>query len=428
MKDISIAKLHRLFLSSSGIAIDTRRIQYGNIFFCIKGARFNANEFAEKALENGALYVIIDQQEYYIDDRTILVSNTIEYLQQLAAYHRRQFNIPFIGITGTNGKTTTKELVNAVLKKSFKTHATEGNFNNHIGVPLTLLSMPKETEIAIIEMGANHIGEIAQLCKIAEPNYGIITSIGKAHLEGFGSLDGVIQAKTELYKSVEESAGYLFVNADNTLLMQLSEGKDRKTYGRNLIADIRIEEISDSPFASLKWLNHEIKSQLVGGYNVDNMAAAIAIGEYFQLSADQIEEALREYSPENKRSQWLKTHKNEIVLDAYNANPSSMTVALKSFVSIKHDNKWIILGDMLELGQESQKEHSNILISLADFDPERILLIGPEFIKSNKDNTYKTFNSTKSANMFILSNPIQEALILIKGSRGIALEDLLENL
>lgn len=428
MNDISIAKLHRLFLSSTGVAIDTRKVQYGNIFFCLRGERFNANEFAKKALENGAIYAIIDEEEYYIDDRTILVSNVLEYLQQLAAFHRRQFNIPFIGITGTNGKTTTKELVNAVLKKGFKTHATQGNFNNHIGVPLTLLSLPKDTEIAIIEMGANHIGEIADLCKIADPNYGIITSIGKAHLEGFGSIDGVIKTKTELYKSVEESAGTLFVNADSELLMSLSEGKERKTFGRNSNADIIIEEIVGSPFASLKWLDQKIESQLVGGYNVDNMAAAIAIGEYFQVGPQQIGEALREYTPENKRSQWLKTDKNEIVLDAYNANPSSMEVALESFKSIKHSNKWIILGDMLELGDESEKEHSNILRKLSGFDKERVLLIGPEYINSNKENSYKTFETTKGANEFILAQPINDALILIKGSRGIAMENLLENL
>lgn len=428
MNNISIAKLHRLFLTSTGVAIDTRKIQYGNIFFCIKGERFNANEFANKALENGAIYAIIDEEEYYIDDRTILVSSVIEYLQQLAAFHRRQFNIPFIGITGTNGKTTTKELVNAVLGKGFKTHATQGNFNNHIGVPLTLLSLPKDTEIAIIEMGANHIGEIAELCKIAEPNYGIITSIGKAHLEGFGSIEGVIKTKTELYKSVEESAGTLFVNADNKMLMSISEGKERKTFGRSDSADVIVEEIIGSPFASLKWLDQEITSQLVGGYNVDNMAAAIAIGEYFQISSKQIGEALREYTPENKRSQWLKTDKNEIVLDAYNANPSSMDVAIESFKSIKQSNKWIILGDMLELGKESEKEHSYILNKLEDFDKERILLIGPEFIKSNKDKIFKTFANTQEAKEFIVSFPIKDGLILIKGSRGIAMENLLENL
>jgi UDP-N-acetylmuramoyl-tripeptide--D-alanyl-D-alanine ligase len=428
MKDISIAKLHRLFLSSSGISIDTRKVQYGNIFFCLKGERFNANQFAQKALENGAIYVVIDEEEYYIDDRTILVSNVLEYLQQLAAFHRRQFNIPFIGITGTNGKTTTKELVNAVLSKGFKTHATKGNFNNHIGVPLTLLSLPKDTEIAIIEMGANHIGEIAELCKIAEPNYGIITSIGKAHLEGFGSIEGVIKTKTELYKSVEESAGTLFVNAEDNRLMELSEGVERRTYGKSSDADITFEENTNSAFASLIWQNLEISSQLVGGYNVDNMAAAIAIGDYFQIKPQQIALALREYVPENKRSQWLKTDKNEIVLDAYNANPSSMDVSLNSFMSIDHPNKWIILGDMLELGKDSQEEHSDILDKLADFDNKQILLVGPEFLKSNKEKRFHSFETTQGANEFILANPITNALILVKGSRGIALENLLDNL
>ncbi len=428
MKDISIAKLHRLFLSSSGVCIDTRKVQYGDIFFCLKGKHFNANEFAKKALENGAIYAVIDEEEYYIDDRTILVHNVLEYLQQLAAFHRRQFNIPFVGITGTNGKTTTKELVNAVLSKGFKTHATKGNFNNHIGVPLTLLALPKDTEIAIIEMGANHIGEIEELCKIADPNYGIITSIGKAHLEGFGSIEGVVRTKIELYKSVGQSAGTVFVNSDDDRLMKLSEGIERITYGRRFDADINFEENKGSTFASLKWSGHEINSQLVGSYNVDNMAAAIAIGDYFQIKSLQIAQALREYTPENKRSQWLKTDKNEIVLDAYNANPSSMSVSLESFMSINHPNKWIILGDMLELGEESREEHKRILNYLNSFKKEQVVLVGPEFIMSDNENKYNSFETTKIAKEYIVANPISDALILIKGSRGIALEELLEYL
>ncbi len=428
MAEISIAQLHKLFITCSGICIDTRKVQYGEMFFCLKGENFNANVFAQKALDNGALYAIIDEEEYYIDKRTIVVSNVLESMQMLAAFHRRQFNIPFIGITGTNGKTTTKELVNAVLSKYFKTHATKGNFNNHIGVPLTLLSIPVNTEIAIIEMGANHPGEIAELCKMVEPTYGIITSIGKAHLEGFGNIEGVIKTKTELYTSVEQSAGCIFVNADNTLLMQLSANLERYTYGRNVNADVKVKAVSDGPFASVDWMGQRINTKLVGTYNVDNIAAAIAIGNYFQVEALLIGEALREYNPENKRSQWIKTDHNDIILDAYNANPSSMKVAIDSFNKLEGKNKWLILGDMLELGTDSDMEHQAIITQLQQFTAEAILLVGPIFSRLAAKSGISVFETSKEAAEWIQANPINSALILIKGSRGIALENILDSL
>lgn len=425
MKEISIAKLHRLFLSSAGVSIDTRKIQYGEMFFCLKGDNFNANLFAKKALEVGAMYTIIDEAEFYIDERTILVSDVLETLQFLASFHRRQFDIPFIGITGTNGKTTTKELLNAVLSKHYKTYATEGNFNNHIGVPLTILSIPNDTDIAIIEMGANHPGEITELCKIAEPNYGIITSIGKAHLEGFGSLQGVINTKKELYERVDMCAGKVFVNADNPLLMDLSKDLNRITYGQNDGAETLAKSVLGSPFATLDWNGTIIKSQLVGAYNFDNMLAAICIAEYFRLDVDQIVSAIEEYEPKNKRSQWQTTDKNELIIDAYNANPSSMEAALNSFNTINSDNKWLILGDMLELGADSEKEHQNIITLLDQFPKDRLILVGPEFVKAANSKEFNLFINTAEAALWIETNPIEKATILIKGSRGIALENLI---
>lgn len=428
MNEISIAQLHRYFLSSKGVCTDTRRIQYGEMFFCLKGENFNANQFAEKALEAGAIFAIIDEEEYYIDERTILVSDVLESLQLLAAFHRRQYNIPVIGITGTNGKTTTKELVNAVLSKNFKTHATQGNFNNHIGVPLTLLSMPKDTELAIIEMGANHPGEIGELCKIAEPNYGLITSIGKAHLEGFGGIEGVIKTKRELYKYVEQNAGKVFVNGDSDILMELSTGLDRIIFGENKQAEIQARAITGNAFAAAEWQEEFIQSKLVGAYNFSNIMGAIAIGNYFQIGPQQIAEALREYEPNNKRSQWQKTAKNELILDAYNANPSSMEAALKSFSSIEAKSKWLILGDMLELGKDSDAEHTKLIQALEEYPTENTILVGPELVKAAKGTAIKAFEKTEMAAEWLKENPLSDALVLMKGSRGIALEKLIEYL
>ncbi len=425
MERISIAQLHRKFRESAGISIDTRSLQYGEMFFCLKGENFNANKFAKQALDQGALYVIIDDKDYYINERTILVSDALEYLQLLASYHRRQFDIPFIGITGTNGKTTTKELVNAVLSKKFNTHATSGNFNNHIGVPLTLLSIPDNTEIAIIEMGANHIGEIAELCKMSEPNYGIITSIGKAHLEGFGSIEGVIKTKTELYKSINNSAGTLFVNSDSDLLLDLSKDYNRITYGSNANNDTVGKKIETSVFSTLQWKTYNIESQLVGSYNFDNIMAAICIGSYFQVEDSMIAEAIELYAPENQRSQWKKTDYNELIIDAYNANPTSMKVALSSIAELKTVNKWLILGDMLELGSESNNEHLEIVNSIDKEQLKKSIFVGNYFMEIGKTKDINCFSATSDAAEWIENNPIKQSVVLIKGSRGIALEGLL---
>jgi len=424
----AIANIYDKFKSCKGFTTDTRKIETGQMFFCLKGANFNGNKFAAEALKKGARYVVIDEEEYLNGDRMILVENVLKCMQDLANFHRKQFDIPLLGITGTNGKTTTKELVNAVLSRKYKTHATAGNFNNHIGVPITLLSMPMDTEFAIIEMGANHPGEIAELCEIAEPNYGLITSIGKAHLEGFGDLQGVINTKNELYKSILKSGGKLFVNADNDLLMELSAKANRMTYGQKETADVNAKLIVKEAFVGAYWEQTEIITQLVGSYNFDNMMAAICIGKAFEVSKEEIINSLREYTPQNQRSQLMTTAKNKIVVDAYNANPTSMTAALESFKLAKADEKLPILGDMLELGKESKFEHRGIVQKLKDLGFDNAILVGPEFLDAAKNSNYICFEKNTEALAYLKEHPIEGKLILLKGSRGIALEILLEAL
>lgn len=421
-----LTDLYNKFRSCNGFTTDSRRIKSGQMFFCLKGANFNGNKFASEALEKGAAFVVIDEEEYFTDVRMILVDDVLTTMQELARLHRQKFKIPVLGITGTNGKTTTKELVNAVLSKKYKTHATSGNFNNHIGLPITLLSMPDDTEFAIIEMGANHPGEIEELCRIAEPDYGIITSIGKAHLEGFGSLQGVINTKNELYSAVKERGGKLFVNADNSLLMELSQGIKRRTYGKSNKADVRGERIMRGTFAGARWQGMKIETQLVGAYNFDNIMAAICTGDSFGVESSDIAAALQEYQPQNQRSQFLKTAYNQIVLDAYNANPTSMAAALESFQHADAPNKMLILGDMLELGGESENEHRKLAEKIQEMGFTDVVLVGPEFMKTAVNSDFKIFEKNKEARQYLEEKPVKDHLILLKGSRGIALEILLD--
>jgi UDP-N-acetylmuramoyl-tripeptide--D-alanyl-D-alanine ligase len=424
----TIASIYEKFKSCKGFTTDTRKIENGQLFFCLKGANFNGNKFAADALKKGAQYVVIDEKEYLSDERMILVDDVLKCMQDLANYHRKKFDIPVLGITGTNGKTTTKELVHAVMSRKYKTHATAGNFNNHIGVPMTLLSMPEDTEFAIIEMGANHLGEIAELCEIAEPNYGLITSIGKAHLEGFGDLQGVINTKNELFQSVIKTEGKLFVNADNDLLMELSSKAKRMTYGQSTAADVSAKLLVKEAFVGANWEGVEIVSQLVGSYNFDNMMAAICLGEAFDIPKDEIINALREYTPQNQRSQLMTTAKNKIVVDAYNANPTSMAAALDSFKLAEADEKLLILGDMLELGKESQIEHMGIVQKLKEMGFKDVILVGPEFVNVAAGSGFNSFNDNQQALEYLKSNPVKGKLVLLKGSRGIALEVLLAEL
>lgn len=415
---MSIENLHTLFLKHQLIDTDTRKIRNNSLFFALKGDNFNGNKFANEALNKGASYAIIDEAEYS-GDHTILVDNVLNSLQQLANFHRKRLNIPIISLTGSNGKTTTKELINAVLSKKYKTSATTGNLNNHIGVPLTLLSMTSETEIGIVEMGANHLKEIELLCKIAEPNFGYITNFGKAHLEGFGSIEGVVKAKSELYDFLRNNEGIAFVNSDDVKQVQQSKGIEIITFNNE-----KIQFIEANPFVTVQFKKTLIKSQLIGKYNYQNIAAAIAIGNYFNVEVNEIKDAIENYIPSNNRSQIIQKGTNKIILDAYNANPSSMQAALENFKQLEDSYKIVFLGDMFELGNESTLEHQKIAALAASFHFKEVHLIGKAFSTTNVKNAfiYDSFEAFKTSKI----NPILNATILIKGSRGMALERILD--
>jgi UDP-N-acetylmuramoyl-tripeptide--D-alanyl-D-alanine ligase len=429
-------QLYSLFLQHPVICTDTRNILPNSIFFALKGANFNANEFAEQALNAGCSLVVIDEEKYKKDERYFLVDDVLTVLQGLANHHRKQLNIPVIGITGTNGKTTSKELVNAVLSQQFNVLATKGNLNNHIGVPLTLLSITKQHEVAIIEMGANHQGEIAELCSIAQPNYGMITNIGKAHLEGFGGYEGVIKTKNELYQYIKKTGGKLFVNADNPLLDQLSSGINRITFGTSENVDFTGKFIESNPFVKLQYKAKTeggsvdkkpiVQTHLVGNYNFENILAAACIGNYFKLTDDKIKAGIESYVPSNNRSQVIQTKHNVLLLDAYNANPSSMNAAIENFAQMDKPNKMVILGDMLELGVDSKKEHDAIVSLLKQKNLSNAILVGPFFKEAGKLMNALTFNNSDECIDYLKQNLIQNSTILIKGSRGIKLEKVAE--
>lgn len=430
MKSNSIEGLYNLFLQHPVICCDTRNIIPGSIFFALRGTNFNANEFAKEALRKGCTYAVIDEEKYYAEG-CILVNNVLKFLQKLANHHRKQFTIPVIGITGTNGKTTTKELTASVLSKKYNTLFTKGNLNNHLGVPLTLLNLTREHGIAVIEMGANHIGEIEQLCLIAEPDFGIITNIGKAHLEGFGSYEGVIKAKSELYKYIREKEGQLFVNADDDLLMELSAGLKRITYGTTITSNFKGIWDTDSFLAKGKIITDgkllEVSSSLAGTYNFYNMLAAACIGEYFEVTPEQIKEAVEGYVPSNNRSQIVKKGNNTIWVDAYNANPSSMKNAIENFTGIHSSGKILILGDMFELGDESLTEHQAIADLIEKYNNwSGVYLIGKEFkqVKSSAN----LFTTIDDFIKWFTEHPIENSTILLKGSRGIQMEKVLEKM
>lgn len=424
----TIASIYEHFKQFPVICTDSRNILPDSIFFALSGSNFDGNQFAESALNNGCRYAIIDNPLYCKDNRYLLVANVLETLQSLATYHRNRFSIPVIGITGTNGKTTTKELITAVLRKKYNLISTQGNLNNHIGVPITVLQIKYDTELAIIEMGANHIGEIAQLCGIAQPTHGIITNIGKAHLEGFGSFEGVIKAKSELYEFINNKNKQLFVNGDDELLMRLSENSNRSIYGIKAEYDYNFDYSIANPYAEIMYNaksaedNLLIHSQLVGAYNNANIAAAVAIGKFFNVESNLIKQAIEEYKPTNNRSQIVKTTKNQIILDAYNANPSSMKVALDNFFQMTHQKKITILGDMLELGENSKNEHKGIVEQILKNKVEDVILVGPIFSEIAASQGIKYFLTSEEAKIHFQQHPIENALILIKGSRGIKME------
>ncbi|MBC5839072.1 UDP-N-acetylmuramoyl-tripeptide--D-alanyl-D-alanine ligase [Flavobacterium muglaense] len=425
---MDIKYIHSLFLKCSSVSIDTRKIEADSLFVAIKGERFDANTFANEALSKGASYVIIDDQSYFIDERTIVVNDSLEALQELAKYHRNYLKLPIIALTGSNGKTTTKELIHVVLAKKYNTKATVGNYNNHIGVPLTLLSFNSETEIGIVEMGANHKKEIAFLCELATPDFGYITNFGKAHLEGFGGVQGVIEGKSEMYQYLSKNDKLAFVNHDDPI--QVEKTKDLKTYSfgiNNLTASVNITGVKANPLVETIYGDVAIKSHLIGLYNANNLNAALTIGRYFEVDTALIKEALEGYVPENNRSQLLTKGSNEIILDAYNANPSSMAVAISNFLQLEKDNKIMILGDMFELGEESVQEHKALVESVALEKDVQCYFVGAAFYQVGivKDH-FSFFNTFEDFSNHLKATLIKNSTLLIKGSRGMALERSLE--
>lgn len=425
---MNINYIHSLFLKCKSVSIDTRKIEPNSLFVAIKGEHFDANTFAKEALEKGTSYVIIDNKEYFIDQRTILVEDSLIALQELAKFHREYLKVPIIALTGSNGKTTTKELINAVLSKKYNTKATIGNFNNHIGVPLTLLSFTTDTEIGIVEMGANHKKEIEFLCELARPDYGYITNFGKAHLEGFGSVAGVIEAKSEMYQYLSENDKLVFINLEDPIQVEKSKTLKFYSFGINKEnANVNIAAVKANPFVEISYSNLVIKSHLIGLYNANNINAALAIGEYFEVDDILIKEALESYVPENNRSQLLTKGTNQIILDAYNANPSSMAVAIENFIQLDNTNKIVILGDMFELGQESQQEHKSIITKLLNEDKVKCYFVGHAFYANRVENSNFSFYDTFEAlSDRLKETKIENSIVLIKGSRGMALERVLD--
>lgn len=425
---MTIQEIHHLFLKSDGISTDTRAIRKNTLFFALKGANFNGNTFADQALASGASYAIVDEEAFDTGDKTILVTDVLKTLQELAYTHRKYLDIPILALTGSNGKTTTKELINKVLSKKFNTTATQGNLNNHIGVPLTLLSMTKNTEIGIVEMGANHIGEIAELAAIAAPDFGYITNFGKAHLEGFGSVEGVIQGKSELYEYLIAHKGTLFLNLDDPIQAKKVKSTHSFCFSAFEDADTKIVYQEAQPFANFEFDALHVQSNLMGQYNTINLAAAATIGMFFKIDKTAIKEALESYIPTNNRSQIINKGKQTIILDAYNANPTSMAAALQNFSALKGANKIAFLGDMFELGDTAHEEHQIVADTCANLNIDYTVFLGKNFGKV-KTSGYKYENLEalqKSGFPEVLQNKLKEATILIKGSRGMKLEGLLD--
>ena len=425
---MDIASIHSLFLKCNSVSIDTRKIEPNSLFVAIKGDRFDANTFAKEALDKGASYVIIDNEAYYIDQRTILVEDSLVSLQELAKFHREYLKLPIIALTGSNGKTTTKELISVVLSKKYKVKATVGNLNNHIGVPLTLLSFNSETEIGIVEMGANHKKEIEFLCELAKPDYGYITNFGKAHLEGFGGVQGVIEGKSEMYQYLFDNEKLAFINLEDPIQVEKSKVLKSFTFGINKEnADVNITEVQANPFVVIRYSGFTISSHLIGLYNANNINAALTIGKYFGVADLAIKEALESYIPENNRSQLLTKGTNQIILDAYNANPSSMTVAIENFLQLENPNKIMILGDMFELGEESQQEHQAIVTLLSNVENVKCYFVGKAFYDDRIDrNNFWFYETFESFSDYLKETKIENSTVLIKGSRGMALERTLD--
>jgi UDP-N-acetylmuramoyl-tripeptide--D-alanyl-D-alanine ligase len=427
---MDIEQIYKLFKTHPNVITDSRKVEKGCLFFALKGDKFNGNRFAPDALKKGAAFAIVDEQEYNTSEKTIFVENVLQTLQELAHFHRKQLGIPIIAITGSNGKTTTKELISAVLSKKYHVAFTQGNLNNHIGVPLTLLSMNKSTEIGVVEMGANHPYEIGELCAIADPDFGIITNIGYAHLEGFGSFEIIKKTKGELYEHLKRKNGTIFYNSDNPILQELiGDYSGTIGFGRTN-ADFTGEPVSSPPYLHAKvnllqgtlYLN----TQITGDYNFENLMAAACIGNYFRVEPSKIQAALKGYLPQNNRSQLIEKNDLKIIMDAYNANPTSMQASIQSFVSAFQEPRFLILGDMLELGEQSLKEHILIMEQTKKHPFKAVFLVGPVFKEAAQSFPYFTFSDVSALCIHLTQKPIKKGSVLIKGSRGIQLEKVLD--
>lgn len=424
---MKIEQLHQLFLQSKGIATDTRVIKPGQIFFALNGDNFNGNKFVAQALQKGAGYAVLDEPEYQLDDRCILVNNVLTTLQSLARYHRSYLGIPILAITGSNGKTTSKELIHAILSKKFAAVSTAGNLNNHIGVPLTLLSMNKATEFGIVEMGANHPNEIAFLCRIALPDFGYITNFGKAHLEGFGSLEGVIKAKSELYSFLKDEEKFIFLNEDDPVQQEHKDYPNTFSFGTQKSADVQVEYRNNNLTAEVVVDDVLYESSLNGTFNAINMAAAISIGLYFKIPSLSIQKAVSSYNPQNNRSQLVKLADTTLIMDAYNANPTSMAAALTSFSNFPTQKKAVILGDMFEIGENEFQEHQAIADLARSLKFNKIFLVGSKFSKTTSSGAgVKKFESIIDLQKELEKTDLSQTYVLVKGSRGMALERVLE--
>ncbi|MDF0709006.1 UDP-N-acetylmuramoyl-tripeptide--D-alanyl-D-alanine ligase [Flagellimonas okinawensis] len=422
---MTIKELHALFLEHPVICTDTRKITENCLFFALKGPNFNGNAFAQQALEKGAAFALIDEEEFKTSDRFILCQGVLSTLQQLATYHRQHSNAKVISLTGSNGKTTTKELINAVISKKYRSIATQGNLNNHIGVPLTLLSIKENTEMAIVEMGANHKKEIEFLCSIAQPDFGYITNFGKAHLEGFGGVEGVIQGKSELYDYLTHHNKHVFLNADDAIQKERLEHYTKKVgFSTKDHQYYNIKFLGVDPYVSLEVEETTIHTQLVGKYNFPNCCAAILMGKYFNVPIEEIKSAIENYFPKNNRSQILSKNGFDIVLDAYNANPSSMKAALENFSMMAAKRKTLILGDMFELGSTAADEHQAISDLAEQLNFNEVYLVGENFFRTN--TSYHKFSTFENLKEHLSNHPLEKGAMLIKGSRGMALERVLD--
>lgn len=417
--------LYERFLASKGVQTDTRKIEPGEIFFALKGPSFNGNQFASQALAAGALLVVADENTGLNDDRIFMVEDVLSTLQMLARHHRRQFDIPVLAITGSNGKTTTKELVHAVLSRKFRPHTTRGNLNNHIGIPLTLLAMPADTDIAVIEMGANHQKEIEGYCQYVEPDHGIITNCGKAHLEGFGGVEGVRKGKGELYDYLREHDGTVFMMKDYDYLRRMVQGiRKVVTYGTSE-ADLTGHVTQGDPYLEVEWFGHgHIHTQLAGDYNLPNVLVALTVGMHFGVAETDMLAAIEAYAPSNSRSQLVERAGNRIILDAYNANPTSMTAAIQNLMQLSHPRKCVMLGGMMELGEDSLAEHAALVSLLRTHEWTEVCLVGGDFLKI--DHPYRSFPDAQTAADWYRQHPIKESMILVKGSRSMRMELIAE--